>query len=145
MVCLFIAKGKSVVKPSFQEQLVVTPAGDLTEGDYVHLETRIEPRNDPYVVIEWFHNNRLIQTGQRLRPHHVSLCSTQNKGEAATRYVFTHFRDDAMASLQDFGIVTLDIAGAYPEDTGTFTVRATNSLGTDSSSATIRVAGTYFD
>ena len=50
----------------------MTPAGDLNEGDYVHLETRIEPRNDPYVIIEWYHNNQLIQTGQRLRPHHVS-------------------------------------------------------------------------
>jgi titin len=105
------ARGKSTVKPMFQEPLVATPAGDLNEGDYVHLETRIEPRNDPYVIIEWYHNNRLIQTGQRLRPH------------------------------QDFGIVTLDIVGAYGEDTGTFTVKATNSLGTDSTSVNIRVAG----
>lgn len=92
---------------------MATPAGDLNEGDYVHLETRIEPRNDAYVVVEWYHNNRLIQTGQRLRPH------------------------------QDFGIVTLDIVGAYGEDTGTFTVKATNSLGSDSVSVNLKVAGAY--
>ncbi|OQV22407.1 Titin [Hypsibius exemplaris] len=104
-------RGKSVVKPMFQEQLVAAPAGDLNENDYVHLETRLEPRNDPHILIEWYHNDRLIQTGQRLRPHY------------------------------DFGIVTLDIVGAYAEDSGVWTVKATNSLGTDSSSVQLKVAG----
>ena len=70
-----------------------------------------EPRSDAYVVVEWFHNGRLIQTGQRLRPHY------------------------------DFGIATLDIVGAYPEDSGTFTVKATNSLGSDSVSVNLQIAG----
>lgn len=92
-------RGKSLVKPMFQSPLVANPNEKLEEGDFIHFETRLEPRNDPYVNVEWLHDGKTIQTGQRLVPHY------------------------------DFGIATLDIMGVYPEDAGKWTVKASNSLG----------------
>lgn len=41
----------------------------------------------------------------------------------------------------DFGFAALDILTVYAEDSGEYTIKATNSLGTSSSSARINVAG----
>uniref|UniRef100_T1J5H7 Ig-like domain-containing protein n=1 Tax=Strigamia maritima TaxID=126957 RepID=T1J5H7_STRMM len=74
--------------------------GQVPEGERAHLETRLEPLNDPTMRVEWFLNGRPILTGHRFQ---------------------TYF---------DFGYVALDILYVHPEDTGVFTVRATNNAGT---------------
>lgn len=73
----------------------------VKEGQSVHFETRLEPMGDADMKVEWFHNGRPLATGHRFK---------------------TYF---------DFGYVALDILYTFPEDTGTFEVRATNKLGVD--------------
>lgn len=42
-------------------------------------------------------------------------------------------------TVNDFGFVSLDVLSAYPEDSGTYTVRATNRLGKATSQLNINV------
>jgi len=41
----------------------------------------------------------------------------------------------------DFGVATLDILYAYPEDSGTYECRAVNSLGSDVARTQLRCSG----
>ncbi|CAN8024063.1 unnamed protein product, partial [Ixodes persulcatus] len=82
---------------------------ELSEGDNGHLECRVEPAHDPKLKIEILHNGRPLT--------------------AATRVHIT----------SDFGYVAIDLSHAIPEDSGTYTVRATNDLGTAETTATLRV------
>lgn len=43
----------------------------------------------------------------------------------------------------EFGLIVLDIITAYPEDTGEYTIRATNHLGSAHTSACITVIGKW--
>ncbi|XP_054706308.1 titin-like isoform X2 [Uloborus diversus] len=83
----------------------------LKEGERVHLECRVEPVGDPTLTIEWFFNGKQLPSGSRFQVKH------------------------------DFGHIVLDITTAYPEDTGEYTVRATNHLGSAHTSACITVIG----
>ncbi|GFY64285.1 titin [Trichonephila inaurata madagascariensis] len=83
----------------------------LREGERVHLECRVEPVGDPTLKIEWFFNGKTLPSGSRFQTKH------------------------------DFGLIVLDITTAYPEDTGEYTVRATNHLGSSHTSACITVIG----
>lgn len=95
-----------------QKPVFLTPLNsldNLKEGDYAHLECRVEPINDPELRIDWFVNGKPIRAGHRFRTTH------------------------------DFGYVALDILYAYGEDTGTYMCRATNKLGEAVSTTTIKV------
>ena len=81
----------------------------LIEGQNVHMECRIEPYPDPSLKVEWFHNDKPLPFGNRWR----------------TSY--------------DFGFAALDILGSYPEDSGRYTLKATNVLGTSESHLEIKV------
>ncbi|XP_035212215.1 LOW QUALITY PROTEIN: titin-like, partial [Stegodyphus dumicola] len=83
----------------------------LREGERVHLECRVEPVGDPTLKIEWFFNGKPLPSGSRFQAKH------------------------------EFGHIILDILTAYPEDTGEYTVRATNHLGSAHTSACITVIG----
>ncbi|CAG2164046.1 unnamed protein product [Oppiella nova] len=72
---------------------------NLREGQSAHLECRLEPINDPTMTVEWFLNGIPLKTGHRFK------------------------------LTNDFGYIALDILYVYPEDTGTYMVRATNELG----------------
>lgn len=84
----------------------------LPEGKNVHLEARLEPMNDPTMKVEWFFNGKPITIGSRFK---------------------TYF---------DFGFVALDIIGAYTTDSGEYTCRAENMLGSAHTSSCVRVIGT---
>lgn len=79
------------------------------EGQSAHYECRIEPYPDPNLKVEWFHNGKPLQTGHRFR----------------TSY--------------DFGFASLDVLTVYGEDSGQYTCKATNRLGTAQSSINLSV------
>lgn len=83
----------------------------LSEGQHVHLEGRVEPVHDPNLHIEWYHNGKLLQSAARF---HTTF---------------------------DFGYVALDITGVYPEDSGEYTCRAFNKIGEAVSKITFKVEG----
>ena len=82
----------------------------LLEGQSAHLECRIDPYPDSTLRVEWFHNGKPLPFGNRWR----------------TSY--------------DFGFAALDILGAYAEDSGKYTIRATNALGSAESSVNIVIS-----
>lgn len=50
--------------PVFMEQL--NKPGLVTEGQSVHLDAKVEPRNDPNLKIEWEVNGQVLETGRKL-------------------------------------------------------------------------------
>ena len=82
----------------------------LIEGQNLHVECRIEPYPDPTLNVEWFLNDKPLPFGNRWR----------------TSY--------------DFGFAALDIIGAYAEDSGRYTLKATNALGHAESHIEIKIA-----
>uniref|UniRef100_A0A146M532 Titin n=2 Tax=Lygus hesperus TaxID=30085 RepID=A0A146M532_LYGHE len=92
--------------------IFVTPLSDpppANEGKNIHLECRLEPMGDPTMRVEWFQNGKPITIGSRFRTYH------------------------------DFGYVALDIVHVTSMDSGEYTVRATNHLGSAHTSACVRV------
>ena len=81
---------------------------ETSEGQSTHLEARLTPVEDPNLKVEWFKDGKPLPTGHRFRTFH------------------------------DFGIVILDILYCYAEDSGTYECKATNKLGSDSISCTIK-------
>lgn len=82
-----------------------------SEGRNIHLECRLEPMGDPTMRVEWFHNGRPITVGSRFRTYY------------------------------DFGMVALDIISTNASDSGEYTVRATNHLGSAHTSACVQIIG----
>lgn len=83
----------------------------VLEGKNIHLECRLEPMGDPTMRVEWFKNGRPAAVGSRFRTHN------------------------------DFGFVALDIIQTTTNDSGEYTVRATNQLGSAHTSAHVQVVG----
>jgi hypothetical protein len=78
------------------------------EGEPVHFNCRVEPKQDPKLQIKWYHNEKELASGHRFR--------------------ITH----------EFGYVALDILYVYPEDEGEYVCKATNELGEDITKCTLR-------
>jgi hypothetical protein len=104
---------------SMEEELVAAPPNfvvqlqgktTLVEGQNLHVECRIEPYPDPTLNVEWYLNDKPLPFGNRWR----------------TSY--------------DFGFAALDIIGAYAEDSGRYTLKAKNALGTAESHIEIKIA-----
>ena len=72
----------------------------ILEGRRAHFEAKLEPITDPHLQVEWLKDGQPIIIGHRFRPIH------------------------------DFGYVALDIIDTISEDSGTYTCRATNLMGT---------------
>lgn len=92
----------------------VTHIKDLlnkVEGDTAHLECRLEPTDDPDLIVEWYLNDQPLVTGSR------------------------------MHMIHDFGFVVLDIDWLFPRDSGVYKCVAKNKYGTDTTQATINVKG----
>ncbi|OTF69861.1 hypothetical protein BLA29_009488, partial [Euroglyphus maynei] len=77
--------------PKFTKHL--NSVDNVNEGDYIRLETRVEPEMDEKLLIEWYKNGQLLTLGSRI------------------------------TSNFDFGLVILEIIGAKYEDTGVYTCR----------------------
>ena len=73
---------------------------NLREGHRAHFEARLEPITDPNLQVEWLKDGQPLMIGHRFRPIH------------------------------DFGYVALDIIDTINEDSGIYTCRATNLMGT---------------
>lgn len=100
-------------EPVFEEPVFITHLNNVEckENDNVHFECNVEPSKDPTMQIEWFVNGKPLSAGSRFK----------------TTY--------------DFGYVALDIMGAYAEDSGIYTCKATNNKGSASTSGSLRCIG----
>ena len=83
---------------------------NLIENAPLHFEARLIPVGDPDLKVEWFKNNVPIQQANRI------------------------------SSMHDFGYVALDMKYVNPEDSGTYTCRATNRLGQAVTTASLVVS-----
>jgi len=81
----------------------------LKENQSAHFEARLIPVGDSRLKVEWFKNNVPLQDANRI------------------------------ATLNDFGFVALDLKYVRPDDSGTYSCRATNELGQAVTSATLIV------
>lgn len=73
----------------------------VREYETSHFECKLEPLNDPNLAVQWYKDGKPLTIGSR----------------------FVH--------IHDFGYVALDIKNVIPEDSGVYTCRATNLVGTD--------------
>ena len=81
----------------------------VLEGQKAHFECRVEPQNDPKMQVQWFFNGQILSASSRIQTFH------------------------------DFGYVAIDINDAKKEDSGTYTLVATNILGTQKAEVTLNV------
>ncbi|CAH0765342.1 unnamed protein product [Bemisia tabaci] len=108
----FVEPHYQIEEISKSKPIFVQPLSDpppVSEGKNIHLECRLEPMGDPTMRVEWFQNGKPITIGSRFRTYH------------------------------DFGYVALDIIHVTAIDSGEYTVRATNHLGSAHTSACVRV------
>ena len=97
---------------TMQAPVFTTPMKDqhLVENAPLHFESRLIPVGDPDLRVEWFKNGVPIQQANRI------------------------------STMHDFGYVALDMKYVNPEDSGTYTCRATNKLGQAVCSASLVVS-----
>ena len=104
-------------RPSIPEDVVTQapvftqPIKDahVAESQAVHFEGRLIPVGDDKLKVEWLRNGVPIEASNRV------------------------------TTMHDFGYVALNLKYVYPEDSGTYTCRATNELGQAVTSATLIV------
>lgn len=85
------------------------------EGQSAHFECRLLPISDPTLIVEWYHNGKPMTMANRFKP------------------------------TFDFGYVSLDMSYVFPEDSGTYIVRALNSVGEATSITELIVYRKSFD
>ncbi|KHJ80883.1 immunoglobulin I-set domain protein, partial [Oesophagostomum dentatum] len=81
--------------------------GEVEEGEPIHLECQVKPTNDNTLKVTWLRNGAPIPHGHRFR------------------------------TFYDFGFVSLDILGVYAQDSGDYTCKAENALGSVETSTKI--------
>jgi titin len=81
----------------------------VLEGQRAHFECRLEPQNDPNLHVQWLHDGRELKASSRIQTYH------------------------------DFGYVAIDILDATKEDSGQYTLVATNKLGSEQATVSLRV------
>lgn len=86
---------------------------ECKENDNVRFECRVEPAKDSTLKIDWYKNGMPLPSGSRFKSNY------------------------------DFGYVSLDIKEAYPEDSGIYTCKATNSKGQAATTGSLRCAGKH--
>lgn len=108
-------RAPAVEEATFQAPVFTSPIKDqnLAENMPLHFEARLIPVGDPDLTVEWFRNGVPIQPANRI------------------------------STMHDFGYVALDMKYVKPEDSGTYTCRATNKLGQAVTSAQLVVVCKY--
>merc|ERR1719402_1076416 len=81
----------------------------ILEGQKAHFECRIEPQNDPKMSVQWYFNGQVLSASSRIQTFH------------------------------DFGYVAIDINDVKQEDSGVYSLVATNVLGTERADVELRV------
>ena len=81
----------------------------ILEGQHAHFECRLEPQNDPKLSVQWLFNGTPLAASSRIQTNH------------------------------DFGYVAIDILEAKREDSGTYTLVASNALGTQQANVELKV------
>ena len=81
----------------------------IPENGDIHVEGSLVPVNDPKLTVTWLKNGLEIPASNKLKTRH------------------------------DFGFVSLDVKGAYVEDSGVYTCRAVNEMGEAVSSCNVEV------
>ena len=117
-------------KPIFTQTL--TDPQPMSEGKNVHLECRLEPMGDPSMRVEWYFNGKAITVGK--------FCSWRLE---CVNYFLIAISGSRFKTYYDFGYVALDIIHCTTFDSGEYTVRAVNTLGTAHTSACVRVSYLY--
>ncbi|KAL1245317.1 Kettin-like protein, partial [Trichinella spiralis] len=107
--CILTCRSSTSFPPPKFVSPLLAIISDVNEGDSVHMECRVIPINDPQLEIQWLFNGKPLSTAHRFK------------------------------TLSDFGFVSLEILYANPEDTGTYTCRAWNKAGEDSTACTVSV------
>ncbi|KAL3105626.1 hypothetical protein niasHT_021729 [Heterodera trifolii] len=79
------------------------------QGDRAHFTARYEPMDDNQLKIQWFLNNKPLLTGSRVK------------------------------TIDEFGVVVLEIYPVYPEDSGDYVCKATNAQGEAVTSTSLKV------
>lgn len=107
-----LAKGRRTSVPDadypMPEWVVpVAAENQLIEGQALHLEGQVEPKNDPNLKIEWYFNGKVLEQGSRFK------------------------------LTSDFGFVTLDLIDVYERDSGIYTCKAYNKKGEAFTSSTV--------
>ena len=72
---------------------------DMDKNNVLQLNCQVEPRTDPALIIDWFHNGEPLTSGSRIKP------------------------------TFDFGYVSLTMDDFSARDEGVYTCKATNKLG----------------
>ncbi|KIH57676.1 immunoglobulin I-set domain protein [Ancylostoma duodenale] len=91
---------------------------------------QVTPVHDPTMVVEWFVDGRQLITGSRVKTLNefgfVALdIMVSGQPILSWRVLIGHrFR-----TFYDFGFVSLDILGVYAQDSGEYTCKAENALG----------------
>lgn len=80
-------------------QELTGPTDILKEGQTVNLQCQVQPNNDPTLQFEWLFHGKPLGHASRFR------------------------------HMTEFGFIALDILHMYPEDSGTYAVRAWNEAG----------------
>ena len=96
-----------IAEPEMAPTFLTQPRSlhNLREGQRAHFEAKLEPITDPHLQVEWLKDGKPIIVGHRFRPIH------------------------------DFGYVALVILDVINEDSGVYTARATNLVGSCECSA----------
>uniref|UniRef100_A0A1B6D7W5 Ig-like domain-containing protein n=2 Tax=Clastoptera arizonana TaxID=38151 RepID=A0A1B6D7W5_9HEMI len=81
----------------------------IAEGQTAHFECRLIPVGDPTLKVEWFRNEKPLETSSRITKTH------------------------------DFGFVSMDMTHVRDEDNGVYMCRASNALGEAVTTASMKV------
>ena len=108
---------KESVSMTMQQEVTIAPkfvsqlkgTNVILEGQRAHFECRLEPQNDPKLNVQWLFNDQPLAASSRIQTNH------------------------------DFGYVAIDILEAKKEDSGKYTLVASNALGSQQASVDLRV------
>jgi hypothetical protein len=112
-------------RPKFHTELSTL---DVLEGKTVRFETKLTPVNDPEMQVDWLLNGNKVQSGK----HFVII--SLNYFLYSFNYLGERFN-----IRNESGIVSLEIENSVVEDTGSYSVKAVNALGTAETSAMLNV------